>query len=173
MCVCKEIVVKSKALYTEDEKYRFLLEKTWNSGLPSIVFIGINPSDATELIFDKTIMNITNYAINNGFGSLSMVNLFPCRSKDQLAIKDKLNEHHDKNLEIIEKVIKEAVKVVIVWGRDAESKKIYKNAIDEVNGILKDQNISPKCFKDCKGNINCHPSIGYSDGWTLTQYPQY
>lgn len=27
MCVCKEIVVKSKALYTEDEKYRFLLEK--------------------------------------------------------------------------------------------------------------------------------------------------
>ncbi|MDD3272350.1 MAG: DUF1643 domain-containing protein, partial [Syntrophomonadaceae bacterium] len=79
----REHVIKNMVVYSDDEKYRYSLTKIWDEDKPKATFIGINPSDATELIMDKTVMNLTNHLVNGGFGKVEIVNLFAYRSKDQ------------------------------------------------------------------------------------------
>ena len=57
--VIRSSCIENIAIYSDDEKYRYILKKMWDEKLPSATFIGINPSDATELLMDKTVMNLT------------------------------------------------------------------------------------------------------------------
>ncbi|MCM3716525.1 DUF1643 domain-containing protein [Alkalihalobacillus oceani] len=59
--ITKEHTLKTTAIYSDDQKYRYSLAKMWNGEKPKATFIGINPSDATELIMDKTVMNLMNH----------------------------------------------------------------------------------------------------------------
>ncbi len=92
----------SKATYSDDEKHRFLLEKTWSDG-KNIVFIGINPSYATELIMDNTTNNMTNYAIRNNYDKIKIVNLFLFRATKQDELKGYLKKEEENNLATIKK----------------------------------------------------------------------
>jgi len=163
-----ESCIKNIAVYSDDKKYRYILKKIWNEEMPKATFIGINPSDATELIMDKTVMNLTNYLINNNYGSVNIVNLFAYRDKVQKNLKLRSSEHEQENIEFIKEALNDSELTIIGWGRDAEKNNKYKDTIIEVKEVLSGHNV--KCFKDKKGNINCHLSIGYSEAWELVEY---
>lgn len=166
----KECSIKNIAVYSDDEQYRYSLAKIWDSNKPKAAFIGINPSDATELIMDKTVMNLTNHLIKNGYGKVEIVNLFSYRSKDQSGLTNRENEFEKYNMEYVNKALKSSQIIIVGWGRDAENKSNYKAAIAEIKEELKKYRHNVKCFKDKKGNINCHLSIGYSGDWKLVEY---
>lgn len=166
----RESNIKNEAIFSKDEKYRYSLTKIWDEGKPKAVFIGINPSDATEIIMDKTVMNLMNHLITNNYGSVEIVNLFAYRSKNQDNLKYGSEEQEKFNLEFVKNALKDASIIIVGWGRGAEKKAKYTYIINKVKEELKKHERKTKCFQDTKGNINCHLSIGYSEDWKLVEY---
>lgn len=52
----------SSAVIDRTGKFRYLLERTWNTEDPPAVFIMLNPSTADELEDDPTIRRCVNFA---------------------------------------------------------------------------------------------------------------
>jgi hypothetical protein len=80
------------ATFSADEKYRYELRRYWDDGVhkprrPSAVFIGLNPSTATELEDDPTIRRCIRFAKDWGCGGMCMLNLFALRSTDPKGLK--------------------------------------------------------------------------------------
>lgn len=71
----------------DDSMFRFRLSRNWEAQNQHIVFIGVNPSKATHLINDNTVLRCIDFAKRWGFGSMAMLNLFPFRSTDPEAMK--------------------------------------------------------------------------------------
>ena len=68
------------AFFSEDEKYRYLLEIVWDPSRPILTTIGLNPSKATHLVNDNTISKCIKFARDRGFGGYRMLNAFAYRS---------------------------------------------------------------------------------------------
>lgn len=47
--------MKKAAIFSDDKKYRYSLERAWDESLGLVAFIGLNPSIADDAIDDKTI----------------------------------------------------------------------------------------------------------------------
>lgn len=62
-----------------DEDYRYALWRTWSAG-PAVLFIGLNPSVADAQSDDPTIRRCIRFAMDWGFGTLYMGNLFAYRT---------------------------------------------------------------------------------------------
>jgi hypothetical protein len=60
--------------------YRYDLWRRWDSSIPGVAFIGLNPSTADAEKDDPTIRKCVAYAKKWGFGSLCMLNLFAFRA---------------------------------------------------------------------------------------------
>ena len=60
--------------------YRYSLSRTWDEAGKTIVFIGLNPSTADASKDDRTIRRCVRFARDNGYGRLTMLNLFAYRS---------------------------------------------------------------------------------------------
>jgi hypothetical protein len=73
----------SVAVYSPCEKYRYMLTRCWDASKPRhLVFVGLNPSTATENVDDPTIRKLVGYANRWGLGGLTMLNFFAFRSTD-------------------------------------------------------------------------------------------
>lgn len=62
--------------------YRYVLEREWDTDLPPMVFIGLNPSTADAELDDPTIRRCLRFARDSGHGALIMLNLFAWRATD-------------------------------------------------------------------------------------------
>jgi hypothetical protein len=67
--------VKSEALLSEDRRYRYWLLRVWDSTLPLLAIIGVNPSTADERDNDQTIRKDIGFAKRNGFGGILKLNV--------------------------------------------------------------------------------------------------
>ena len=74
-------MIKSAEL-SEDRMYRYSLSRSWDSNLPYVVFIGLNPSTADETEDDPTIRRCIGYAKAWGYGGIVMLNLFALRATE-------------------------------------------------------------------------------------------
>jgi len=82
-------------------KYRYQLWRWWDTSLPKVMFVGLNPSTADESEDDHTIRRCINFAKSWGYGGLFMVNLFAYRTKDpavMMATPDPVGEFNDYEL---------------------------------------------------------------------------
>lgn len=67
------------AVFSECTEYRYRLDRVWSKG-PKLVFVGLNPSTATESTDDPTIAKLIGFASRWGLGGFVMLNLFAFRS---------------------------------------------------------------------------------------------
>lgn len=74
------------AVFSECEKYRYLLWRWWGDGDPDprvmVAFICLNPSTATESRNDPTVKRCITYARDWHFSGMFMLNIFALRSTD-------------------------------------------------------------------------------------------
>lgn len=70
------------AIFSPNRAYRYYLERVWNSALPVLAIIGLNPSTADETQDDPTIRRCIAFAKQDGYGAVVMLNLFAYRSTD-------------------------------------------------------------------------------------------
>lgn len=126
--VLNSILTKRRALYSDDELYRYLLEVIWDDSLSAMMVIGLNPSTATEVANDPTLERCERFARAWGYGSLLMTNLFAARSTDPAMMKTWIDPVGPENtLGFLRECADRSQLVLAAWGthgswkgRDAE-----------------------------------------------------
>jgi len=139
----------SSAILSPCRKYRYVLERRWAKCGATIMFVGLNPSTADERVNDPTVRRCIGFAMDWGFSSLILVNLFAYRAtnpKALLTVNDPVGAENDF---WIDKFQKHAEVCVVAWGmhgsnlgRDAEVLKRIKN---------------PTCFGTTMAGAPKHP----------------
>lgn len=100
-------------------KYRYSLWRTWDESLPTVHFVGLNPSTADGAADDPTIRRCLRFAIAAGFGGLVMLNLWAFRTthpEDLLAVE---TDQERENLDAIARLTDGSPRVVACWGAHA------------------------------------------------------
>lgn len=111
------------AIFSDDKKYRYKLERTFNEDLLKVAFVGVNPSIADDIDDDKTIIKCINYAKNWGYGGIVMVNLFAYISTDPSVLKiiDKpIGADNDKYLNEVFNSQGTVGKIICCWGENGK-----------------------------------------------------
>lgn len=73
----------SKAVISDDGRYRYALMRYWDHDLPKLMWLMLNPSTADADQDDATIRACIAIAKNLGFGGINVGNLFAWRSTDR------------------------------------------------------------------------------------------
>lgn len=104
------------AVFSEDRRYRFRLDRAWDPSLPRVCFVMLNPSVADDRSDDLTVTKCVGFARSWGFGSLTIANLYALVSTDPLELlrnRDPIGPGNDWHLAT---AIREADAVVVAWG---------------------------------------------------------
>lgn len=72
----------SVAVYSDCERYRYLLTRVWDETRPRALFVMLNPSTATEVQNDPTVERCERRARTLGFGAFRVTNIFAWRATD-------------------------------------------------------------------------------------------
>jgi hypothetical protein len=118
------------ARYSDCEKYRYTLKINWDDNKDKIVFLGLNPSTATEMKNDPTVTRMINFAKSWGYGSLSVCNIFAFRTTLPSKLKKSKDPVGEENDKWILYETRNAGKVVAAWGN-------HGNFISRSDKILK------------------------------------
>ena len=132
--------MKRDAKFSEDRKYRWVLEREWEEGGKLVTFIMLNPSCADEVYDDQTIKRCITFAKKWQCGRLRVVNLFAriaTKPKDLAAMKSNgENIVGLDNDDDIRAAIRDADFVVCAWGNNVSRVDTEKSRIQEVLGIV-------------------------------------
>jgi hypothetical protein len=118
----------SGTVFSDDHKYRFSLWKIWNDNLPKILFIGLNPSNGNEENPDPTIIRVTSFAKEWGFGGFYLVNLFTYITSDPTKIYESVDPAKLSDF-YINKFSERCDKIVFAWGKFGQAKERAKKVI--------------------------------------------
>lgn len=152
-----ESEVVTKTVFSKNKKDRYLLKTTWDKSKKSLAIIMTFPSSADELIFDQTTMLVRNQAVNNGFGSVSIVNLFSSVNNESPKL-DKTNSS------IVMKECDSADMILVAYGRKVgyeKEKEILLRALYE--------QFEKKLYTivDTKGLPFSHPLSPLAHKWNI------
>lgn len=106
----------SVAVYSDCERYRYLLTRVWDPSGRRALFIMLNPSTATELQNDPTVERCERRARALGFGAFRVTNIFAWRAtdpKDMRAAADPVGPDNDA---AITDSLPWADQVICAWG---------------------------------------------------------
>jgi len=106
------------AEFSPDREYRYSLIRTWDSSLPFVTFILINPSTADEFHDDPTNRRGICYAKDWGFGGVVFVNLFATRTKYIWEMKKRKEPVGPDNDYYIKTWCGTAGLVIAAWSKD-------------------------------------------------------
>lgn len=144
----------SGAKFSEDKKYRYTLWRQWNSAGERVAFVMLNPSTADAWTNDPTVERCHRRAIQWGFGSLVVVNIFALRSTDPAKLytdSDPVGPENDKHLH---HAAKYSHLIVCGWGSHG---KLLKRG-DTALAILRAASAKlPFCLKQNADGQPAHP----------------
>ena len=141
--------MKKVAEISPCERYRYTLGRIWDSELPYVAFIGLNPSTADAVEDDPTLNRCIQYAKAWGYGGVWMVNLFAFRATspvDMKAADDPVGPDNDQSLK---SVCEAADLVVAAWGNHGS----FRNRSRQVRVMLDGLH----CLKLNKSGEPAHP----------------
>ena len=134
---------RSKWIYFPDfySEYRYILGTI---GKNSLITIGINPSTAHPNCVDNTIKSVERLAINNGFDSFIMCNVYAQRSTEPNSMDKNFNEKlHLENLNafrwIFEKVDTQPI-IWAAWGTNIDKRDYLKACLIEIEKLSSEYN---------------------------------
>ena len=110
----------SVARYSDCERYRYDLTRTWEPLGPKALFVMLNPSTASELANDPTVARVQRRAQRLGFGAYRVCNLFAWRATrpDQLlGAAAPVGPHNDN---VLVEACRWADQVICAWGNHGE-----------------------------------------------------
>jgi hypothetical protein len=174
----KNIILKEYCEKDGNQEYRYYLSRSLDNADKVVTVIMCNPSKASFIYEDKTVMNVNNYFTREGYNKINIVNLFAYKNKEVSELKKTNEEYENKNIRYIEGAVEEASLIVVAWGYGKENLKNWKtkelkelssNKINEVKHLLKDSNKLVQCFTNGKKK-NLHPRDLNEETWKLTNY---
>ena len=149
------IFIKQSACLSEDEVYRYTLERTWNDEQERVLFIMLNPSKANAYTGDKTITRCIKFADNWGYGGIVVGNLFALRSPKPV----KLFQHSDpvgpRNDYHLQRLAEECRTVIAAWGSSAKTFPLFQERQAFVKGLVRGR---MQCLGTTQDGHPTHPS---------------
>ncbi|KAM3107446.1 DUF1643 domain-containing protein [Phormidesmis sp. 146-33] len=122
----------SVAVYSDCERYRYLLTRTWGSG-PKALFVMLNPSTATEVQNDPTVERCERRARSLGFGAFRVTNIFAFRATDPKVMRAAADPVGPENDAAILDSVAWADRVICAWGNHG----LHLNRGARVAGLLR------------------------------------
>ena len=99
-----------------DRRYRYALRRVWDPSLPTILFIGLNPSTADHRHNDRTVARCIRFGQDWGYGQLVVANLFAFRTpypRKLWRARDPVGPRNDRWLR---RLIADSDTAVAAWG---------------------------------------------------------
>lgn len=110
----------SEAVYSDCERYRYTLTRTWDTNGPRVLFIMLNPSKATEVQNDPTVERCERRARTLGFGAFRVTNIFAWRDTDpklMRAAADPIGPDNDAALtDSVQTWVRKGDTTIAAWG---------------------------------------------------------
>ena len=106
----------SIALFSDCERYRYLLTRVWAPGGKKALFVMLNPSTADEMKNDPTVERCERRARAMGFGAFRVCNIFAYRATDPRNMRAQQDPIGPGNDEAIRESCLWADRVVCAWG---------------------------------------------------------
>jgi hypothetical protein len=106
----------STAVYSDCERYRYALTRTWDAGGNRVLFIMLNPSKATEVQNDPTVERCERRARALGFGAFQVTNIFAWRDTDPFKMRQTKEPIGPENDATILAGVAWADQVIAAWG---------------------------------------------------------
>ncbi|NCO86970.1 MAG: DUF1643 domain-containing protein [Rhodobacterales bacterium] len=106
----------SEAVYSDCDRYRYLLTRVWDAGGRRALFVMLNPSTATETQNDPTVERCERRARALGFGAFRVTNIFAWRDTDPRAMRAAADPVGPLNDTAIRESVGWADMIVAAWG---------------------------------------------------------
>lgn len=154
----KTSTVKTTAVFSKDRRKRYLLRMTWDECKPKACIIMTYPSTANELEIDQTSQLCRNNAVTQGYGSISIVNLF-CGLDQTKPESDRMNSS------VIAEEASNTDIIIVAYGRGT----LYTEEKKRLLEALKPYSDKLYCIKDSAGNKFCHPLSPRARSWQVVK----
>lgn len=106
----------STAVYSDCERYRYTLTRTWDPDGRKALFVMLNPSTATEVQNDPTVERCERRARALGFGAFRVTNIFAWRDTDPKKMRAARDPVGPENDAAISEGAHWADQVICAWG---------------------------------------------------------
>ncbi len=144
-----------QAVISDDEKYRYLLTRTWDYTLDQMTLVMLNPSTADATVDDPTIRRCMGFARREGCGGIRVVNLFAYRATNPAELRRAIDPVGPENNRYLSEEFALAATcrapLVAAWGsyndipfRVREVTKFLDDIPDRVFSLGTNANGSPK-----------------------------
>ncbi len=110
----------SEAIYSDCERYRYTLTRTWDPEGRRILFVMLNPSTATEIRNDPSVERCERRARALGYGAFRVCNIFAWRDTDPRAMRAAADPVGPANDAAIADSASWADTIVAAWGTHGE-----------------------------------------------------
>ena len=110
----------SVARYSDCERYRYDLTRTWEPSGPKALFVMLNPSTASELANDPTVARVESRARRMSFGAYRVCNLFAWRATRPDQLLGASAPVGPENDEVLAEACRWADQVICAWGNHGE-----------------------------------------------------
>jgi hypothetical protein len=103
-------------------RYRYVLWRCWDTSLPRVMFVMLNPSTADAIDDDPTIRRCVGFARSWGMGSVWVCNLYPWRATNPRDLPSGPEVHGEvaSGLYVNDIFIKDtatrSTKIIVAWG---------------------------------------------------------
>ncbi|MBT2616123.1 MULTISPECIES: DUF1643 domain-containing protein [unclassified Bacillus (in: firmicutes)] len=161
-----EKLIKSTVILSDDGLYRYQLSRVWDENKPKATVVMLNPSKADMLITDRTVMNVTNFLVENHYGSITIVNLFAYRATKPNFLNQRDKVHESFNNNYLKEAFFDSDVIIVAWVRDRDK---YVTRKREVENLLLEYKGKIKCFEDGSGKKLRHPR-DLGSKWNLVDY---
>ena len=146
------------AFLSECDTYRYLLTRIWDTSLPIVVFVMLNPSTADGEKDDPTIRRCIGFAQRWGLGGLAVCNLFAYRATKPKDLADAYGAGIDiagpLNRTWVQALTGQAHMVVAAWGSSGGTK-IQKLVKEQAQDYL--EGINAVCLGRSRNGQPRHP----------------
>lgn len=147
--------MKLNAIFDNTGNYRYLLSRVWDTSLPSLLYVMLNPSTADETTEDQTSRQCIHFAKEFKFGSFEVVNLYSLISTNPKVLKttqlDPIGPETDR---YILDAAQKADQIILAWGCNH----FFGGRNEKVNEMLKSHGYDLYCLKKSKYGHPRHPS---------------
>lgn len=144
-----KINLKTDAIFSKDGKHRLQLSRFWDESLPSVLFIGLNPSIANEEKNDPTITRTTGFAEKWGYGGFYMANLFSLIETSPKRLVKRRKLIHPDNDKTIQRLIREVDLVILAYGNLG----LHRNRHQQILKLVD----KPYCISITRLGLPTHP----------------
>ena len=152
----EESIFTTRAIFSKDRKNRYALSMNWDNSKERLAIIMTFPSTADSYLLDQTTMLVRNGAIKNGFGSVTILNLFP-------TINNQQPKNDKAHYSIVISECESADKIIVAYGRSMS----YAEEKEKLLELLKPMGEKLYTIIDSKGLPFSHPLSPSAHEWDI------